>query len=228
MPVNLRASRVYLVSAVLLAVLGSLMLYGYLHGLESRVARSGRLIRLPVALSDIPAGCVVRGDMLTETDFPDIYLLPSMLAEIDRIVGRVALHEIGAGSPFLADSLSGSPDGGRAALMLDPGRRAYPVDIRDNVVPLDGLKAGDRVDVIFVPPQGAAITVLRSARVLYLPEAGGDAPSGEGQLEGFSLYRDETSGDALLLSVAPEEAETLAEAEERGRLVLSVCPASRD
>jgi hypothetical protein len=30
------------------------------------------------------------------------------------------------------------------------------------------------------------------------------------------------------LGVAPEEAETLAEAEERGKLVLAVCPALRE
>ncbi len=41
---KLKVSRLYLAAAILLALLGSLMLFGYLRGLERRVARSGRVI----------------------------------------------------------------------------------------------------------------------------------------------------------------------------------------
>jgi|YNPNPStandDraft_1061719.scaffolds.fasta_scaffold14229_5 Flp pilus assembly protein CpaB len=229
---RLRLSRFYLAAAILLAVLGSLMLYGYLHRLEMRVARNGRIIRVPVAGTDIAAGSVISPDMLLERDFPDIYLLPAMMARGEEVVGRTALRDISAGEPLLRDSLSATSEGGRAALLLGPGRRAYPVDLQDNVVPLGDLRAGDRVDVIFVPPQGAAVTVLRSAQVLCLPiystPGEGGAEQAEALLQGSTSPWRQDPGGQLLLSVAPEEAETLAEAEERGRLVISVCPAVRD
>jgi Flp pilus assembly protein CpaB len=226
---NLKVSRLYLTASLLLAVVGSLMLYGYLRGLEARVASNGRLVRLPVAATDIAAGSVIQADMLQELDFPDIYLLPSMLAEREELIGRVALRDIGTGDPFLAGSVSGSQEGGRAALMLGSGKRAYPVDTQENVVPLGDIRAGDRVDVIFVPPEGAAATILRSARVLCLPLGSQEpASGGTAPVNGFSLSPAGPSAGQLLLGVAPEEAETLAEAEERGKLVLAVCPALRE
>ncbi len=229
---KLRVSRIYLTAAILLALLGSLVLYGYLRGLERRVARNGRIMALPVAGTDIAAGSVITRGMLLEVDFPDIYLLPTMMAISEEIVGRTALRDISAGDPILRDSLSETSEGGRAALLLGTGRRAYPIDLQENTVPLSDLRAGDRVDVIFVPPEGSAVTVLRSAPVLCLPRSAvietAAASRPDPLLQGTAFPAQGQTEGHLLLGVAPEEAETLAEAEERGRLVISVCPAAGD
>ena len=108
---HFRSSRAFFVGATLLAVLGSLMLYGYLHGLELRVARDGNLLRLPVARVPIATGSVIEEDMLQVVEFPDLYVLPTMLLDADEAVGMVALHDIAAGDPFLQTSVSAHGQG---------------------------------------------------------------------------------------------------------------------
>ena len=219
---HFRSSRAFFVGATLLAVLGSLMLYGYLHGLELRVARDGNLLRLPVARVPIATGSVIEEDMLQVVEFPDLYVLPTMLLDADEAVGMVALHDIAAGDPFLQTSVSAHGQGGRAALLLDPLRRAYPLDLQENQVPLEDLRAGDRVDLIYVPPEGRASIILHAVPVLCLPA--GDQTQAE-ELPGGIPSFETTSSGHLLLSLTSDETETLAEAEERGRIVLVVCPA---
>jgi Flp pilus assembly protein CpaB len=221
---HLRSSKAFLTGAVLLAVLGSLMLYGYLRGLEMRVARDGNLIGLPVARVPIDAGSVIREEMLQAVGFPDLYVLPTMLVDVNEAAGMVALHDIEAGDPLLSTSVSARGQGGRAALMLDPERRAYPLDLQENQVPLAELRAGDRVDLIYVPPEGRASVILHSAPVLCLP--GQAQPQPQGMTGGIPSYEAGSPGH-LLLSLTPDETETLAEAEERGRVVLAVCPIAR-
>ena len=155
-------------------------------------------------------------------EFPDLYVLPTMLVDADEAVGMVALHDIAAGDPFLQTSVSAHGQGGRAALLLDPLRRAYPLDLQENQVPLEDLRAGDRVDLIYVPPEGRASIILHAVPVLCLPA--GDKTQAE-ELPGGIPSFETTSSGHLLLSLTSDETETLAEAEERGRIVLVVCPA---
>ncbi len=126
---HLRSSKSFLAGAVVIAALGCLMLYGYLSGLEARVARDGCLVPLPVARVPIAAGSVISEDMLQAVDFPDIYVLPTMLTDPAGAAGTVALTDIQAGDPLLSGSVSAGGRGGRASLMLEPGRRAYPLGL---------------------------------------------------------------------------------------------------
>lgn len=221
---HLRSSKSFLAGAVIIAALGSLMLYGYLSSLEARVARDGSLIELPVARVPIAAGSLIGEEMLMSVDFPDLYVLPTMLSDLDGIAGMVALVDIEAGDPLLSGSVSAPGRGGRAALMLDPGRRAYPLGLSENQVPLGELSAGDRVDLIYVPPEGRASVILHAVPVLSLPAAGLEQPR---EPVGVIPSFESGSPGHLLLSLTPDEAETLAEAEEKGRVVLAVCPAIR-
>ncbi len=221
MPKYFRSSRAFLVSAALLAVLGSLMLYGYLHGLEARTARNGELLSIPVASVPIPAGTVITGEMLEPVDFPGLYVLPTMLLDVGRAAGMVALHDMAAGDPILETSVSANGQGGRAALMLDEGRRAYPLALAENQVPLSDLRAGDRVDLIFVPPEGRASVILHAVAILCLPAGSGE--QAETLFEGASGF-EAASTENLLLSLTPDETETLAQAEEQGRVIITVCP----
>jgi Flp pilus assembly protein CpaB len=110
--------------------------------------------------------------------------------------------------------------------MLEAGRRAYPLEVSDNQVPLEELCAGDRVDLVFVPPEGRASVILHSVTVLCLPSAG-QARQEEWDAYGALPSLESGSPGHVLLSLTPDEAETLAEAEERGRVLLAVCPAAR-
>lgn len=223
---HLRSSASLLAAAVVLAALGCLMLYGYLSGLEARVARDGRIITLPVARVPIAAGSIIREEMLQAVDFPDVYLLPTMLADPAEACGAVALTDIRPGDPLLAGSVSSGAQGGRASLMLEAGRRAYPLGVADNRVPLEELCAGDRVDLVFIPPEGRASVILHSVTVLCLPPGGSEQRQGWDASGALPSFESGSPGH-VLLSLTPDEAETLAEAEERGRVLLAVCPAAR-
>lgn len=220
----LRSSKGTLVLAVILASLGSLILYGYLHNLDTRVAKAGKLVDLLVARTPIEAGSVVRPEMLQTQRFPDKYLLSSMLTDPEQAVGKVAICNIAPGDPLLTTSLSTSGQGGRAALMLPRGMRAYPLGLEENHVSVSELQPGDRVDAIFVPEEGSARTLLHSLTLLCISPYGDEVPSGIS----FNPVENSISRGFVLLSVTPDEAEILAEAEAKGEIVLSICPLADD
>ncbi len=224
----IRSSKGFLIISLFFAFLGSIALYGYLHKLDARVAQGGMLVDLLVAKTTIKTGEVISPDMLQTRSFPENYLLHSMLSSQEEALGRVALHDIAPGDPILATSLSSTDAGGRIALMLPGGRRGYPLAVQDNNVALDDLSSGDSVDVVFVPPEGRARTLLHSIPVMGRPtppsmhaEGSKDDCFSGGSFAGKAF-------EYVILSVTREEAEILAEAEEKGKIVLVVCPLKRE
>ncbi len=225
----IRSPKGYLIVSLLFAFLGSIALYGYLHGLDARVAQGGMLMDLLIAKTNIRTGEVIVADMLEMKKFPENYFLNSMLSKPEEALGRIALHDIVSGDPVLDTSLSMADTGGRVALMLPEGRRGYPLAVQENTVSLNDLSSGDRVDVIFVPAEGRARTLLHSIPVLSR-SARTSNHMGNDEVNYLS-EGGANGGDAaeyVILSVTREEAEILAEAEEKGRIILAVCPLKKD
>ena len=218
----LRTSRLYLLISIVAAGLAAITLFAYLQNIRSRVAESGRLVRLVVAARDLEAGEVLNPSCLSLVDFPDRYLLPGTYTDPLAVTGSTLRHSLQAGEPLLESALLPTGGGGLAQSSLDEGFRAYPLTSSSVSFPAGELSEGSRVDVLAIS-SGGARSLLENVEVLgivgrpsFLQPAG----------EGFSAPA-ESAGECILLQITPEEACRLAAAREGGKVEILLRPGER-
>jgi pilus assembly protein CpaB len=209
--ISLRASKMYLVFSIFAAALAALTLFGYFKNMSSRIAQSGRLIKVVVAAHDLEAGEFLDSSCLSTVDFPDRYLLPGTFTEASQLNGSTLRCGLAAGEPFLESSLLDPGAGGLTQNSLDPGFRAYPLPSSSVSFPVDELSQGARVDIIAI---GKDMTRMLLENVEVLGVAGRKRSSDGG---GYSLAQ-ETNETCILLQLTQEEACRLAAAEEEGKV----------
>jgi Flp pilus assembly protein CpaB len=209
-----RSSRFYLLVSIVAALLAALSLLAYLQGLRSRIAESGRLVRLVVAARDMGAGDVLDPSSLSLVDFPDLYLLPGTYTDAGAVSGATLRCAVNAGEPLLESSLL--PPGGGSLTMdsLDRGFRAYALPASSVSFPAAELHAGSRVDILAVTGD-SAIHLLENIEVITVY----GMPVGAAGEFGAVASQD-YAGASILLQVTSEEACRLAAAQEGGKVEL--------
>lgn len=212
-----RSSRFYLAVSIASAVLAALCLLVYLQGLRSRMAESGRLVKLIVAARDMAAGQVLDPSCLELVDFPDVYLLPGTFTDALEVTGKTLRSAIKAGEPLLESCLLAG-GGGLARQSLDGGLRAYALPASAVAFPAGELPAGSRVDVLAVSGE-VAVPILENIEVLYV--YGDNLFMGEGAAAEPPV---EYAEECILLQVTSEEACRLAAAREEGAVELLLRP----
>ncbi|MEZ5377394.1 MAG: RcpC/CpaB family pilus assembly protein [Acidimicrobiales bacterium] len=127
--------------------------------------------------------------------------LDLMLRPDDVVPGFVLEHEVAAGRPLLRDDLVAAEAPGLS--------RTVAIELEAVSILGLGLSVGDRVDVIGVDEQQAAVFVLSDVRVARLPQGGG----AEGLLGGPSV-------SFVTLEVDDDQALALMDARQRGPVEL--------
>jgi Flp pilus assembly protein CpaB len=143
------------------------------------------------ARCDIPAGCQISADQLTEVEIPAEILSGSYLQDIAAITGQWTTLPVLAGelisSPRLARSAAGLiyPDPG-------PGRRLLTLELKAADANGFWLAAGNHVDLYLIPRNRESIAdlqVLENIRIMAIL-------SGAGQSTGLS--QSSSGRDALI------------------------------
>lgn len=217
--IPLRASKLYLFVAVAAAGLAAATLFVYLSNMSSRIAESGKLVRLVVAARDLEAGEVLNPSSLAQVDFPDRYLLPGTFTDPLPVTGSTLRHTLRAGEPLLESALLPPHGGGLAFNSLDEGFRAYPLPASSVSFPLGELSEGSRVDVLSVSKEEAR-PLLENIEVLGI--SGRDNLTRSSQEIVSSATA--SAGECILLQVTSEEACLLAAAQERGKVEIVLRP----
>lgn len=200
------------------AGIGALSLHAYLARFEAEAA-GGPPQRIVSLTRDLSPGEVVTQSALGERDLPEQYLEERHVAAADRerVMGLRATTLLRAGSSLLWTDLDVMQEGRSLSSLVSSGMRAFSV--RDGASGFDGLlRPGDRVDVLFTARQEAQShtqTLLENVLVLTV---GGDL----GRAGARATAESRVDGRSVTLSVSPEQAELLSQAEERGRLRLSL------
>lgn len=126
-----------------------------------------------VAARPIAAGEIVGGDDLATTRLAaEPSVLASLLTSVDGVEGRVARRSLAEGEMVGAgDLLTEAAPGGMAsmAIPMDPAHAAGGT-----------IRTGDRVDIVDVDPDGAAVYVVRDAPVLVVSDERAGALAGSG------------------------------------------------
>ncbi len=146
------------------------------------------------AVEAVTAGAAVGAEAfaVTEVRAPDALLATLVTpAELDELVGHVAVHDLEPGDPLRASDLRrpAAPDGSRAMSLPIPAEHAVG----------GRLVAGDRVDVIAVR-DGRAAYLVTAAPVLAVPD--GDVRAGLGALQAFAVTLAVDDAEALRLAAA--------------------------
>jgi pilus assembly protein CpaB len=190
----------------------------YLQRLEAEVSGGPRVAVL-VAAEDLPVGVPLTEKRLAIRDLPQAYLEARHVraADAKRVVGAKLASGLKASEAILWTDLAKFSDSARALSgLVQNGMRAVPLDLR--AADFDGLlRPGDRIDVLFTTgvkgDEGATITLLQNLLVLSVggalqpPEDARSAVSARG---------------VVTVSTTVEQAQVLTQAQQRGRLSVTL------
>ncbi|MBK8050322.1 MAG: Flp pilus assembly protein CpaB [Anaerolineales bacterium] len=226
---------VWLAAGVVLALLAGLVAYTTL----SRVTQtptgpdSSPRITVIAANRNIPLRTVLTLEDVREIELPADVVPEGALRSSDGAVGRLTMNPLYPGEAILEQELVDpnvkSPDG-RKALYLLEDEVLMAIPAQDLLSRLGILKAGDHVDLLFTlsfpenrgigassgedKDQPATFALLQNVTVVGL--AGG-VPAPNGGDSGSDAETQEASApDAVLLTIAPQDALTLKYAIDAG------------
>lgn len=214
-------------AALLLAVLGTLSLLGYVRGLERKALAQAEPVGVLIAKEAIPAGtpaetALGRG-LVARDSLPRKAVVEGAVTTVEELQGKAALVDILKGEQIVL-SRFGAPGGERGLLPIPPDRQAISVEVGTPPGAAGFIQPGDRVSVIAkTAAQGGqprAQFLLQDVGVLavgqrVVTEANGTPPSEE----------PDTSGRVLLtLALTPPEAEKIAFAVTSGELWFTLLP----
>ena len=222
--------RLAIVIAVICGLIAGLLTYVYLRSVQQRVRPEEVVQKIAVVTptEEIPAGTVIRDEMLATIELPEGEVTPGVAHSAQQVTSCVSIEKLPAGQPIRLSRLR-SPD--QLSYRVPEGMRAVTVAI-DPVAGVAGfLKAGDRVDVIATFEIGEAAmtrTILQNVELLALgtiaaPVEQKPAKEGEGEVEA----KPEEQPNATL-AVDPEQAQKLVLSEARGKLRLALRPKFED
>jgi pilus assembly protein CpaB len=206
---------IVLAGALLFGLLAAVSVSRYL---SSAQAYSKNLNSIAVAKVAIPVGTKIIADQIMVVQFPKESTPDGAFASSEKLVGRVAVTNIGAREPVTEARLAPEGTAGGLSAAIPEGYRAMTVKV-DDVVGISGFIMPDTlVDVVVVidPQEKSDVQgpiskiVLQNIKVL----ANGqniDKPEDE---------RTANSVKAVTLLVTPEQAEKLALASSEGKLQL--------
>lgn len=207
-----------------LVVLACALLFGLFAAvsvsryLSSAQASGSDMNKVVVAKVAIPLGTKIVAEQLNVVQFPKNAAPDGTFDNPEKLVGRVAVVNIGVREPVTDSKLAAEGSVGGLSAVIPEGYRAMTVKV-DDVVGISGfIQPGAFVDVVVVinPPDKAtnqdpvSKIVLQNIKVL----ANGqniDQPKNE---------REANSVKAVTLQVTPDQAEKLALAANEGKLQL--------
>lgn len=213
-----KTRRITLIVAAVVALGTGVLTVNYLGGLHEKAAPQAAPRTILVAGQDIPARTKITREMLRQSSRAANEVDPDAVLDPRQIDGKLALITIPAGSIITANKI-GAPVETSLTYRLKPGTRAVSISI-DKVKSVSGLiQAGDKVDVIAVPPrdgntQPRGYAILRGVTVLALGnmlETAGATPSPDNQ-----------NYQTITLELTPEQTDLIAMADLNTTLRLAL------
>ncbi len=188
----------------------------YFQRLEAEVS-GGPKVAILVAATDVPVGAALTEARLAVRDIPQAYVEGRQVkaSELKKVLGTRVTGGLQANETLLWTDLAKFSDHSRVLSgLVQQGSRAVALDGRSS--DFQGLmRPGDRVDVLLTSGDkgsGSTVTLLQNLLVLSV---------------GSNIARvdDDTSkssfrGGSVTVSATLEQAQVLAQAEQRGRLTL--------
>lgn len=188
----------------------------YFQRLEAEVS-GGPKVAVLVAAADVPVGATLTEERLAVRDIPLAYVEARQVkaSELKKVVGGRVTAGLRANETLLWSDLAKFSDQSRVLSgLVQQGSRAVALDGRSS--DFQGLlRPGDRVDVLLTTGekvQGTTVTILQNLLVLSV---GSNIARVDEQAS-----KSPVRGGGVTVSATLEQAQVLAQAEQRGRLTL--------
>lgn len=206
--------------AAIIAAGGSVgLMHLYLSRVEAEIS-GGPKVPVLVAAEDVPINTPLTEKSLAVRDVPLAYLEGRNVkaTELKRILGTRTASGLKANEALLWSDLTQFSDHSRMLSgLIQNGMRAVALDGR--TISFDGLlRPGDRIDVVFTTTDkdsnsGSTMTLLQNLLILSV---GGDiARDGDKDRKGYDR-------GGVTLSATVEQAQVLTQAQQHGRLTLTL------
>jgi len=206
-------------AAIVIALIVSILAYGYLQNRVKVDEVVTETHPVAVAVTDLSWGTKLTSEMMKQVNFLKGSLPDGSFSDPSSLVGRVLIYPVKTKEPILESRLAPTnvKTSGVAAV-ISPRKRAVAVKV-DKVIGVSGfVHPGSRVDVLITVGTGRTShpvtkTILENLLVLAV---------GPETKEKKGLEEKVPSTDVITLEVTPEEAEKLAMAAVEGRIQLAL------
>ena len=144
-----RGNRVYLVLAVVAALIAAVLVFAALNGGsgDSSGVDTIATTKVVVAPQGIPANTRITAEMLEIKFLPTDEVNAEAFTAPSQVIDRVATEEVAAGDQIVPILVSRSAGEG-VSFVVQPGYRAISVEVREVVIAGGNLEPGDHVDII--------------------------------------------------------------------------------
>ena len=194
--------------ALVVGVLAGGLAFYLLYQNASEIDQKATPVQVLVASDYIPAGVFLKPEMVEKKNVPESYVSPSAIRDLKEVEGLMSLVPISAGEQILSNKFgSGEPT---LALALNPGMRAYTLEVSETSGVGSLLRPGNNVDILAkIDDEKRTVVsyVLQNVPVIAVGQKLNGKPSSQKDSGGS---QDENPGySTVTLAVKPEEAETL-------------------
>jgi len=232
-----------LLIALGMALFGTLMVFGYISQLESRLTKDYTLVKTVTAAKDIPAGTLLDETWLTIDEIPKKSVPTGHLDNIKNAIDRITLIPVHKNTPLLETFFLDADSG--IAPKIPAGKRAFSIPVTEATAVADLIEPQDYVDVMVTAAIGSFIqgknvteeiitrTILQNVRVLAINRVTSKARrmasmSGRQSSEGNIFSTTDSSrnrrqnASTITLAVSPEDAQKLSLAAKIGMVAVSL------
>jgi pilus assembly protein CpaB len=219
--IEMRRQTLLLTAGLLLGILGAVLTFVYVHGVEGRASSKSEMVSAYVARTAIAAGIPgsAIAEQIEEKQVPREYLAPGALGTLDEVGGKFTLRTIVPGQTLTASDF-GSVGQSRGRLPIPKGYEAVAI-----ATSLDGgvgeyAAPGDRVTVYATFRQPIPTTRKLLSNVLVIatqvnPEAADKLTGAQPGAGGTLLF---------VLAVTPQQAGKLIFGQRMGEISLTLIP----
>ena len=206
-------------AAIVIALIVSVLMYGYLQNRVKVNEVVAETHPVAVAVIDLPWGTKLTSEMMKQVNFLKGSLPEGSFSDPSSLEGRVLIYPVRTKEPILESRLAPTnvKTSGVAAV-ITPRKRAVAVKV-DKVIGVSGfIHPGSRVDVLITLGTGRTsypVTKIILENLLVLA-VGPETKEKKGFEEKVAAT------DVITLEVTPEEAEKLAMAAVEGRIQLAL------
>ena len=148
--------------AIVLAVVGTVVLTGYVQGADARATSGAEMVSVYVVTEEIPAGTAAEkiSDLIAEKKIPAIAAVPGRVTKLSALAGRVADATLQPGEQLLTSRWVDSAElAARGDVTLPDGMQAVTIALPVEHVVGGTIKAGDTVGVVItasIKPAGGS------------------------------------------------------------------------
>lgn len=148
----------FLVAAVVLAILTGVALYGVAQQANAKaaapVAAAAQTVSVVVSASDLPVRTVLTADLVATRDYP-VNLVPTgALTNKADAIGRSTIAPIPGGQAIVQAQLATANNNRGAALTIEKGKVLFAFPTSDPLTLGGLLNVGDHVDILASVTQG--------------------------------------------------------------------------